>query len=462
MNLVELLAQLESRAREVPGHLQKTLDVSLAFKSFTNSVSTWTEQAGRQTDQEAGLATQAFSKLDQTLAHCQSTVKQHMQQLNGVVSSARSQAQSETGEIESDLQICHQVCHNLTGKLDTFRQKLQAAGDHHRASLAAARASAQAARERLLQACDKTRLQVESLQATLQASAQSNEAGMTRVAEGIKTCCHSHGLTAQQFSNQTTAAADQLMTGLHQSYDQVVKPALNLRSTQYQGALQGLHEGVNQCMARVQSSLEQHDQAAGQHGSTLSTGYQAHKYHLLSEVVSTDQQLQQRNTTVVNAIAKLTQQRAGPPEDTRNWFQKAWDWVVNEVHQISGGIHAVWDHSSQPLVVPLKATPTLASAPPSALLSQAAQTPLLATSNLLGSGAALGPQDLFNGADKQAAQEIEKQMQSDMEKGQADRQKVLSDLQTKTFEIQQDVTTNKSQSADKAYKSMDNSIRGGA
>jgi hypothetical protein len=61
--------------------------------------------------------------------------------------------------------------------------------------------------------------------------------------------------------------------------------------------------------------------------------------------------------------------------------------------------------------------------------------------------------------DYQNAQTIATQMQSDNQKQQMERWKILQDTQTKIFEIQQDVTANKAQTQDKAYKKWDEYIR---
>ena len=57
-------------------------------------------------------------------------------------------------------------------------------------------------------------------------------------------------------------------------------------------------------------------------------------------------------------------------------------------------------------------------------------------------------------------QTILTQMQGDAQKQQMERWKIMQDIQTKIFQIQQDVTSNKSKSADKAYKKWDEYIRG--
>lgn len=61
--------------------------------------------------------------------------------------------------------------------------------------------------------------------------------------------------------------------------------------------------------------------------------------------------------------------------------------------------------------------------------------------------------------DFQNAQTIYTQIQADNQKQQMERWKLLQDTQTKIFEIQQDVTANKAQTQDKAFKKWDEYIR---
>jgi len=61
--------------------------------------------------------------------------------------------------------------------------------------------------------------------------------------------------------------------------------------------------------------------------------------------------------------------------------------------------------------------------------------------------------------DFQNAQTIYTQIQADNQKQQMERWKIAQDTQTKIFEIQQDVTANKAQTQDKAYKKWDEYIR---
>jgi hypothetical protein len=58
------------------------------------------------------------------------------------------------------------------------------------------------------------------------------------------------------------------------------------------------------------------------------------------------------------------------------------------------------------------------------------------------------------------AQAIAESMQSDNQKQQVERWKILQDTQTQIFSIQQDVTANKAQTQDPAYKKWDKYIRG--
>lgn len=62
--------------------------------------------------------------------------------------------------------------------------------------------------------------------------------------------------------------------------------------------------------------------------------------------------------------------------------------------------------------------------------------------------------------DLQQAQTIYTQIAADAQKQRAERWKVMSDTQTKIFEITQDVTVNKAKAADKAFQAMDGYIRG--
>jgi hypothetical protein len=63
-------------------------------------------------------------------------------------------------------------------------------------------------------------------------------------------------------------------------------------------------------------------------------------------------------------------------------------------------------------------------------------------------------------ADATNVNAIQSQMAADAMQQQMQRWKVLQDTQTKIFEIQQDVTANKSQTQDKAYQKWDEYIRG--
>ena len=61
--------------------------------------------------------------------------------------------------------------------------------------------------------------------------------------------------------------------------------------------------------------------------------------------------------------------------------------------------------------------------------------------------------------DYQNAQTIAIQMQSDAQKQQMSRWKILQDTQTKIFEIQQDVTVNKAKTQDKMFQKWDEYVR---
>lgn len=57
------------------------------------------------------------------------------------------------------------------------------------------------------------------------------------------------------------------------------------------------------------------------------------------------------------------------------------------------------------------------------------------------------------------AQSIQQQINEDAQKEQMERWKIQQDQQTKIFETQQDVTQNKAQTQDKAYKKWDEYIK---
>ncbi|MBI3927715.1 MAG: hypothetical protein HY319_19400 [Armatimonadetes bacterium] len=61
--------------------------------------------------------------------------------------------------------------------------------------------------------------------------------------------------------------------------------------------------------------------------------------------------------------------------------------------------------------------------------------------------------------DMQQAQTIYSQVAADAQKQRTERWKIMSDTQTKIFEITQDVTVNKAKTADKAFNAMDQYIR---
>ena len=62
--------------------------------------------------------------------------------------------------------------------------------------------------------------------------------------------------------------------------------------------------------------------------------------------------------------------------------------------------------------------------------------------------------------DMQQAQTVMTQIAADAQKQQMERWKIMQDVQTKMFEISQDVTVNKAKTADKAFGAFDGYIRG--
>ena len=68
-------------------------------------------------------------------------------------------------------------------------------------------------------------------------------------------------------------------------------------------------------------------------------------------------------------------------------------------------------------------------------------------------------QQLINYADAADAHKIHTQISADAANQQLDRWTVLQDLQTKIFNITQDVTLNRSRKMDDAYKRWDEYIR---
>ena len=65
-----------------------------------------------------------------------------------------------------------------------------------------------------------------------------------------------------------------------------------------------------------------------------------------------------------------------------------------------------------------------------------------------------------NQMDQRNAQTILTQMQAVDQKQQMERWKIQQDIQTRIFEIQQDVTSNRAKAQDKAYKKWDEYVRG--
>ena len=84
-----------------------------------------------------------------------------------------------------------------------------------------------------------------------------------------------------------------------------------------------------------------------------------------------------------------------------------------------------------------------------------------------GGGASMAmPQQAFQASmlqmftsDMQQAQTIYTQIAADAQKQRMERFKIMADLQTKIFEITQDITVNKAKTADKAYTQMDAYIK---
>ena len=62
-------------------------------------------------------------------------------------------------------------------------------------------------------------------------------------------------------------------------------------------------------------------------------------------------------------------------------------------------------------------------------------------------------------SDQSQAQTIYTQIAADAQKQRMERFKIMADLQTKIFEITQDITVNKAKTADKAYQQMDAYIK---
>ena len=85
-----------------------------------------------------------------------------------------------------------------------------------------------------------------------------------------------------------------------------------------------------------------------------------------------------------------------------------------------------------------------------------------------GGGAGGGGGDAANQAaqfqmkatDMQQSQTIMTQIAADAQKQQMERWTIMQDVQTKMFEIGQDVTVNKAKTADKAFNAFDGYIRG--
>ena len=76
-----------------------------------------------------------------------------------------------------------------------------------------------------------------------------------------------------------------------------------------------------------------------------------------------------------------------------------------------------------------------------------------------GQATQLANQIMMMTTDSNQAQTIYTQIAADAVKQRAERWKIQQDLQTKLFEITQDVTVNKAKAADKAFTAMDGYIR---
>ena len=68
-------------------------------------------------------------------------------------------------------------------------------------------------------------------------------------------------------------------------------------------------------------------------------------------------------------------------------------------------------------------------------------------------------QDAQAQAQTAQAQTIQEQLQKDAQQQQGQRWNILQEIQTKIFEVQQDVTVNKARTADRAFDKMDGYIR---
>jgi len=77
-----------------------------------------------------------------------------------------------------------------------------------------------------------------------------------------------------------------------------------------------------------------------------------------------------------------------------------------------------------------------------------------------GNAANQAAQFQMQATDMQQAQTVMTQIAADAQKQQMERWKIMQDVQTKMFEISQDVTVNKAKTADKAFNAFDGYIRG--
>ena len=68
-------------------------------------------------------------------------------------------------------------------------------------------------------------------------------------------------------------------------------------------------------------------------------------------------------------------------------------------------------------------------------------------------------QQQMQASDQNQAQTVQTEMQADNQKQEMRRWQIMQDVQTKKFEIQQDVTVNKAKTGDKMFGKWDEYIR---
>lgn len=68
-------------------------------------------------------------------------------------------------------------------------------------------------------------------------------------------------------------------------------------------------------------------------------------------------------------------------------------------------------------------------------------------------------QQQMQSSDQNQAQTVQTEMQADNQKQEMRRWQIMQDMQTKKFEIQQDVTVNKAKTGDKMFGKWDEYIR---